>query len=206
MKSISNNSYTVGKKQFRRGFKKEADLLAIEYRNKLGLKPQDPLPALQVAKLLQLTVKTPSEICGMTAELVEDLLSSEGRTIFSAVTIGIEKPVMIIHNPYHSPARQESNIMHECAHVMLNHQMAEFDNTYGFLLRQYDQEQENEAEWLGGCLQLPKEALIKHFIFNSRTIEEISEIFTASIQMVRFRIGLCGIEAMKKAIQKKNYS
>lgn len=204
MSSINNhNKLTKPKKQYTRGFKKRADELSIEYRNKLGLKPYQSLSAFRLAEFLELAVKTPDQINGMTSAIVDDLLDSNGRTIFSAVTLGIEKPSLIIHNHFHSPARQESNIMHECAHVILKHEMCEFDNNYGIALRKYNEIQENEAEWLGACLQVPKQALIKYFVYQNRPIEEIADLLNASVQMVRFRIGVCGIAAIKRSIELK---
>lgn len=204
MSSINNhNKQTKPKKQYTKGFKKRADELAIEYRNKLGLKPYQSLSALKVAELLGLNVKTPDQIAGITSNIIEDLLDANGRTIFSAVTLGVEKPSLIIHNHLHSLARQESNIMHECAHVILEHEMCEFDNSYGIVLRKYNDIQENEAEWLGACLQVPKQALIKYFIYQNKSIEEIADLLNASIQMVRYRVGVCGVERIKRSVKLK---
>jgi hypothetical protein len=57
--------------------------------------------------------------------------------------------------------------------------------------------QEMEAEWLGACLQLPTAALKKYFVFGSYSHEQISDLFNASLPMVRYRISVTGVQAIK---------
>ena len=63
-----------------------------------------------------------------------------------------------------SESRIQSDIMHELAHVLLGHKMEEINPSLGFPLRKYDQSQEDEAEWLGGCLQLPSKHSMNHVL------------------------------------------
>ena len=85
--------------------------------------------------------------------------------------------------------------MHEIAHVICKHEKYESRRMDGvdILLRTYDEQQEKEAEWLGGCLQLPREALLWH-IQKNRSVKEIAEFFTASEKMVRFRMNSTGVK------------
>ena len=52
--------------------------------------------------------------------------------------------------------------MHEMAHLICKHKPAELVPVGGFpfSLREYDAVQEEEANWLGACLQLPRPALL----------------------------------------------
>lgn len=195
-------SLNNGEFKFRRGFKKDADDLASKYRLELSLKDYDPLPAFKLAEHLQLKVICPKQLEGLAKNHLEHLLSEEGASSWSAVTLGIEKPSLIIYNSAHSPARIESDIMHEAAHVLLGHKMCEIDTSYGIPLRKYDETQEHEAEWLGACLQLPKPAMIRHYVFKSLTIEQIATMFNASIPMVNYRVGVSGAMSIKSRMRK----
>jgi len=101
---------------------------------------------------------------------------------------------IIIHNNKNSKYRQESDLMHELAHVICEHETPDNRRIDGFeiLLRNYNEQQEKEAEWLGGCLQLPRDALVWH-IKRNLSVKEIAEVFSASQTMVRFRINSTGV-------------
>lgn len=200
-KSKSGDSSLNG--SLRRGFKSEAEGISIEYRKLLGLKDYEPLPALKLAAHLEIEVISPMDIPGMSANCLSTLISDSGSDHWSAVTIGREKPSLIIYNNSHSPARTESDIMHEISHVLLAHEMGQIDTSLGVPLRKYDLIQEAEAEWLGGCLQLPKPALLKHFVYNNLTVDQIAEMFTASRAMVNYRIGVSGVKAIQWRLRKK---
>lgn len=182
---------------FKRGFKTEAERIAAQCRSDLGLKDFQPLSAFSLAEHLNLKVIAPTDLLGLSNNSLAALLNSGGASHWSAVTIGKDKPELIIYNSSHSPCRTESNIMHECAHVLLEHLMGKIDTSLAIPLRKYDAMQEMEAEWLGGCLQLPTPALKKFYVFGSHTAEQIAELFNASLQMVRYRLGVTGALAMK---------
>ncbi|MEM1309362.1 MAG: ImmA/IrrE family metallo-endopeptidase [Cyanobacteria bacterium P01_H01_bin.153] len=90
--------------------------------------------------------------------LVGLLLAKQFRSLLESgsnwsASIVHEDPIQIINNPNHAGSRRESNLMHELAHVLLNHPMVEF-STVGEPLRK--KQYENEATYLGGCLQIPR--------------------------------------------------
>ena len=106
----------------------------------------------------------------------------------------------IIHNPTHSLARQESNIMHEVSHAICKHQLKELEYAIKGMvipLREYDHVQEAEAEHLGACLQLPRTALVHHYCILKRSNEQIAQIFNASKKMVSFRLSVTGVSKLK---------
>lgn len=187
---------------FKRGFKARSERIALEYRFNIGLQEHDPLPAFKLAAHLNIEVISPADIPGISASCLDNLFSQESSSHWSAVTIGDGKPQMIIHNTSHSPVRIESNIMHECAHIILEHEMIEIDDSYGIPLRKYDLQQEKEAEWLGACLQLPQPALVKWHIYKGYSIDQLSQLFNASAQMVTYRIGVSGVSSLKKRLGK----
>ncbi len=186
---------------FKRGFKTDAEKIALTCRINLGLKDHDPMPSFLLAEYLKLPIIKPSEL-GLRPSCLNELVSGHGSSCWSAITIGRDAPELIIHNDSHSTSRTESNIMHELAHVLLKHEMSEIDTSLGIPLRKYEGQQEIEAEWLGGCLQLPKTALMKYFIYQSFSEQAISEKFNASLSMVNYRIRVSGVKLIKARYSK----
>lgn len=149
------------KTKYRYGFKKWSDEKAIELRNELGLYASSPLCAFELCKHLKIPLFIPDEIKGLSKESLNNLLG-KGNGHWSAASIPVDNKFIIVHNPTHVPARQQSNLMHELAHIICEHKVPKDKNNLGLsgFLRNHNEDQENEAEWLGACLQLPKPALI----------------------------------------------
>lgn len=158
----------------------------------MGLRVVDPLPARDLASELDVFVMPPGNLPGAPEEMVETLASRDSG--WSAATIlECERP-LILYNPCHSEARQESDLMHELSHLIEGHEPSGFDTLGGRLLsRSYDEEQEDEAAWLGGCLQLPRPAIFRA-AKRGWSNEEIAERYTASVQMVRYRRNVTGVD------------
>lgn len=180
----------------KRGFKAEAERTAGFYRKLLELKEHDPLPARMLADKLEIKLLTPQDIPGIDDDLLDKLLI-DGKDLWSAAIYRREEKQYIIHNPTHSPFRQESDLMHEIAHAICNHELNDLQTAImGCIipLRKYDQDQEDEAEWLGASMQLPQKALFHHFKIKRMNEAAISRHFNASEQMVRYRLGVTGVK------------
>lgn len=115
---------------------------------------------------------------------------------WSAFTIKVDAGHLIVHNTTHEPPRQESNVMHELAHIWLKHKPDSIEppGRLPFATRTFNQDQEDEAEWLGGCLQIPREAML-WFLQRRFDNHAIAAHFNASVEMVRFRRNTTGIDA-----------
>jgi Zn-dependent peptidase ImmA (M78 family) len=127
---------------------------------------------------------------------------------FSALyTINRDGQKIILYKNTDSSARQQSNIMHEIAHILLEHSIPkdlinlanQFGLTYNNLL------QENEAKFLGGCLQLTIPSLFAS-LKNNMTHLEIAEKYFASIEMVNYRINISGVQRVRQYQARKNNS
>lgn len=183
-----------------RGFKANADRKSIKLRNELELEEHDPLCAFDLAEHLKVIVKSPRELVNLDGECANTLLSdSSPHWSASVIPIHATNGYLIIHNSNHSPARQQSNIMHEIAHILCKHS---FDRESEHqlispLLRSYDKDQEDEANYLGACLQLPRPALL-YSMKKQMTPLEISEHYNASIEMVRYRMQTTGVRRQIK--------
>lgn len=94
--------------------------------------------------------------------------------------------------------------MHELSHIILNHKPSidEEFNGQGLLLRSYNELHENEANWLGSCLQVPFDGLVTALL-KGKSYEDIASQFLASTDMVKFRVNTSGATQKVFAIKKK---
>ena len=93
--------------------------------------------------------------------------------------------------------------MHELAHAHLQHPLSALQlqiNGTLLPLRQYDEVQEAEAECLGACLQLPKDALMFHHLARKKSADEIAEQFNASVAMVNYRLRMSGVSIIQSRL------
>lgn len=178
----------------RRGFKTEAERIAVAARTSVGLSESSPLPARSLAKALDVVVMGPRDIPGIPEPLVTQMLFEFAQS-WSGVTIPVDGQTLIIYNSTHGPARQESDLMHELAHILCKHKPAKVDppGKLPWAARTYDPEQEEQAAWLGGVLQIPRPALVSSI---SKELDNpaIAALFGASLEMVRFRRNTSGVD------------
>lgn len=181
------------KSLLKRGFKTGAERTSENYRSKLKISKFDPLDAFDLAKYLDVP------IVGVD-ELREDLASNIFSTLrdlskFSAMWLpNSDGDKIIIHNNYHSKKRQQSNLMHELAHIILGHSIPDDRAKLCLMLglHYFNEEQEQEAKYLGGCLQITRPGL-QWALKRNYSEDEMSDYFNASVDMVRFRLNTTGV-------------
>ncbi|MBO9732606.1 MAG: ImmA/IrrE family metallo-endopeptidase [Chitinophaga sp.] len=182
------------KKILKRGFPAQAEQLAIEYRDKLKLHACAPICAFKLAEHLRIPIYSATEF--LTLQHERDHLSGTNGSDcgWSALTMttGAGNRI-IIHNPFHSAPRQQSNIMHELAHIICGHEVDEAirDIPLPFGMRHFDEVQEEEAKCLGATLQLPKPGLLWS-LKRSMSQSDIATHFNASVEMVAYRLNISG--------------
>ncbi|GCE49825.1 uncharacterized protein DUF955 [Thermosporothrix hazakensis] len=176
--------------------RKRCENEGIRLRKALQIHAYDPLPARRLAQYLKVPVISPLEIPGIDEQLIQILLADNAGWSALTLPLGKEKH-LIIYNPNHASTRYESNIMHELAHLLLGHQPICFHQLSGGLLsREFRIADEQAAEYLGGCLQIPARGLDWAFQ-RGMTLQEIANHFGASLQMVRYRCNMTGYEHKK---------
>lgn len=184
---------------FERGFKTWTERVALSLRNDLGLSPDDALDPRLLAQHLEARLATPYEIAGMSEANLKQLLEIDPWG-WSAVSILEDESPLIIYNPRHSKARQASDIMHELAHLILDHKPATLiaSPDGNFVMRSYNETQENEANWLAWALLLPRDVLMK---CKKRALssEQIAQSYGVSEKLVNYRLQITGVEAHMKA-------
>ncbi|MCY3488066.1 MAG: ImmA/IrrE family metallo-endopeptidase [Bacteroidetes bacterium] len=178
----------------KRGFKARAEKLSEELRGELGLRIDEALPARKLAEHLGVRVMGVEDIPGIRKPYADWLLNGAGSG-WSGFTLTVGCKTFIVHNTSHAPTRQESDLMHELAHVLCKHPPGGILHQIGdFPLRHYNREEEDEAVWLGAALQIPGKSLIR-LARNSWSIPRIARRFGASERLTRFRYNTCGIDA-----------
>jgi hypothetical protein len=179
---------------FRRGFKSWAEEIALRVRRKLRLPPTAPLDPLQLAELLSVVVLGPDQLRDIPDDCKRRLINDHSEN-WSAITVANGKHHLIVINTAHAPTRRNSDLAHEIAHVILGHEpsMMFASPGSGIALRTHNKEQEDEANWLAGCLLLPRDALLS--IRRRRlTDEEACQEYGVSLAMFRFRLNTSGVD------------
>ena len=178
---------------FRRGFKSQCERRAVELRKVLGLSKIDPLNAFQLANHFGITVWSTSDISGLSDDDIR-YLTVEDDDSWSALTMRIKAEHLIIYKDINDTARINSVVMHELTHIILGHELSKAVKIEDELLtpENFSQEQENEADWFGGTLLLPRPALL-HILKSNLTENEIREKFMVSTQMFKYRVNVTGV-------------
>ncbi len=178
----------------RRGFKSQCERRSVELRRSLTRRPIEPLSATAVAEYYHVTVWHPHDIVGIPINDLQHLLGP-GREEWSGFTLRIGGRHLVVLNSAQSTRRQNSVLMHELAHIILGHELASamLTGAGDFVPSTYNQEQEDEAAWLGGTLLLPRPALL--WMRRQRlSDEEAATHFGVSPDLLRWRIRMTGID------------
>lgn len=187
----------------RRGFKSQCERRSTELRKRLGLRPAEPFSAFDLADHVGVTVWSTAQVEGLgKADLVQ--LTETDMESWSAFTLRIRDRHLIVFNSGQSEPRVNSVVMHELSHIMLGHELASAGMTEdGHLIpSNYDQDQEHEADWLGGTLLLPRPALLA-IRQKKLTDEQAMDKFQVSQQMLTWRFRMTGVDYQIANARKK---
>lgn len=170
--------------RLRRGFRKEAEEYADEFRAELSLHPVAPLSGFRLAEHLEIPVVALSRLPGLPREIL-NYFCGDGQQLFSATTINDDSNNMIVHNDTHHPYRQNSNIMHEIAHILLGHPSRPPFTGDG--CRNFDAVLEKEANELGFAILIPKRAAL-HIVESRVPIDSVCVEYGVSRKLLTYRI------------------
>ena len=175
-----------------RGFKSRCEEMAKSFRVRLGLETAAPLPAETLARHLDVLVWRVSEI-GLSAGDLRRLTVEDAGS-WSAIAVSAHGRDAILVNPAHSSARYSSDVMHELAHLILNHEPSSmfFVGDGELALRNYNRAAEEEADWLAGALLLPRDALVR---LSRRRVpmKAACGAYQVSRRMMDFRMNVTGV-------------
>ncbi|OEJ61086.1 hypothetical protein BGM19_26800 [Streptomyces agglomeratus] len=184
---------------FRRGFKTEANALALNVRAELDLRALDRLDPLVLAECLGIPVVDLSELATSSSG-AQYLLSTEPDA-FSAATVFAGTMRTIVHNDAHTDGRISSNLAHECAHGLLLHPPTPALDDRG--CRQWDQDIEDEAQYLAGALLVTEDAALA-IARSGRPLADAATQLGVSEQMIRYRLNITG--AVKRVSRARSAS
>jgi IrrE N-terminal-like domain len=185
-----------------RGFKAWAERTATVIRRELQLAPTAPLPAVRLAEHLGVALWTCADVPGITPDILKQLLVTDPWG-WSAVTVVVDDKVIVVYNDKKSPGRRASDIAHELAHVILNHDPATviLSESVALSMRTFDQKQEDEANCLAWALLLPRDAL---YMARVQRLEpgHIAEEYGVTETLVQYRLRITGIDVQLRRRRK----
>jgi len=178
---------------FQRGFKAWCENVALQARREFGLKPFEPIDLSALVAHVGATVLYPEQIPGLSSDALDTLLNKDPDG-WSAVTLTLKPNPIIILNSVHSPARRTSSLAHELAHILIGHAPSQTGiSPDGLLLSAHDRQQEDEANWLAGCLLLPRPACL--FISKQRLDQPTAmRRYGVSREMLQYRLNTSGVK------------
>jgi Zn-dependent peptidase ImmA (M78 family) len=185
-----------------RGFKSRCENLALQVRSDLKLDTVAPLPAQSLAKQLGVQLLSPQDIRGLSSKALHQL--GKDTDSWSAVTVTFDSTEVVIYNNRHARNRQSSDIMHELSHIILGHKPIEmmlFSKDLDIVLRDFNEDAEEEAKWLSGCLLLPREALI-HIRKHGMDEQTVKDTYQVSSILFHFRMNMTGVEKQVRSISR----
>ena len=174
----------------RRGFKSHAERLAAGIRLRHGSKVDEAVPLDGIATDLGVKVVAADEL--VPRDRLEALSAAQPDAFSAATFRRSDGEVVIVYNPLHSPGRVRSDQAHELAHIILDHSVQTVERAGSLKFLTCDLEQEEEADWLAGCLLLPRELL---YVAAGRGLgaAEIAKQYGTSEPMARFRLNASGV-------------
>jgi Zn-dependent peptidase ImmA (M78 family) len=111
---------------------------------------------------------------------------------FSACTFTFGDRHVIVYSPLASPARRQSDVAHEAAHILLGHKVKEVQHIGGLSFFTCDPDEEQEANWQAGCLLLPR-SLVLAAARRDLDAVSIAETYGVSESMAGFRLRSTGV-------------
>jgi Zn-dependent peptidase ImmA (M78 family) len=187
-----------------RGFKAWSERTALAFRSEIKVNIDAALSPTLLADYLGVQLWTPHQVPGMTSDLLDQLLKNDPWG-WSATSLQVDGSAIVIFNPRHSKGRQASDVAHELAHIILEHQPATLilsADLEEISMRSFNQKQEDEANCLGWTLLLPRDALMRAKRRRLST-EAIAEQFGVTNSLVNYRINATGVEKQLRAMRRR---
>ncbi len=170
----------------RRGFKGEANEIALGIRKELDLGTSAPLSPWVVAELLDIPVVEMSSLTNEAASAVFHF-SHRSQSAFSGATVFDGLFRMIVYNDSHIAGRQANDVSHEISHALLQHQPGPAIDDLG--CRFWDGSIEEEAAYLGGVLLIPQEAALS-IASRGLTTQAAALEYGVSTKMITYRMSI----------------
>jgi Zn-dependent peptidase ImmA (M78 family) len=136
-----------------------------------------------------------------------DYFTSEQPESWSAALVPNGTGRFIVENTVHLPRRRRSNVAHEMAHLLLEHEFGRIlfaDGKRG-CRNPATREMEDEAAELSGELLLPL-AAARRAAAAKKSDEEVADIFDISTEFARWRMNVTGARLIAQRAARKRAS
>ena len=185
----------------RRGFKSEAERIARRVRTELEMSGAQSVAPEELATLLGIEVRAGDELIPHERFIKLDQIQPGA---FSACTFRPSADrVVVVYNPLSAKSRRRSDLAHELAHTLLDHELSRIEKLGDITFLSCDAIQEEEAAWLSGCLLLPR-ALLLAEVRRGSSVIEIAKACGVSEGMARYRLNVTGVVRQNQALLKKS--
>lgn len=179
----------------RRGFAVFGERLALETRSELDLTPPERFDPARLAEHLAIPVVWLSNLAAVEPDAVQHLLGVDP-SCFSAATVFRGTRRIIVCNDRHTTGRQANSLAHELSHVLLEHVPVLAFDDYGN--RRWDGTQEDEANWLAGCLLSPRSGMLIVMSSVGHDLKLAADHFGVSVELLRWRWNKTGAAIQMK--------
>ena len=184
----------------RRGFKSEAERIARRVRAELGVGAAQPITPEALGELLGIEIRAGDEL--IPRERFVELERIQPGA-FSACTFRPStERVVVVYNPLSAKSRRRSDLAHEFAHTLLDHELSRIEKLGDVTFLSCDPIQEEEAAWLSGCLLLPR-ALLLAEVRRGSDAEDIARKFGVSEGMAQYRLNVTGVTRQNQSLLNK---
>ena len=184
----------------RRGFKSEAERIARRVRAELGVGAAQPITPEALGELLGIEIRAGDEL--IPRERFVELERIQPGA-FSACTFRPStERVVVVYNPLSAKSRRRSDLAHELAHTLLDHELSRIEKLGDVTFLSCDPIQEEEAAWLSGCLLLPR-ALLLAEVRRGSDAEDIARKFGVSEGMAQYRLNVTGVARQNQSLLNK---
>lgn len=188
----------------RYGFKAQAERISASARKVLNLDAADPIDPWALAAAKGIVVLDIRAI-ELEERHLEQLLINDSDS-WSGLTLKESSQFFVVINPSHPIGRQRNTLMHELAHIHLEHTPArvDFSSSGMMLLSDYPVDQEDEADWLAAAVLLPRDAL--HNLRRSgKSADEIAAMYGVSKQLCDWRLRMTGVDSQLRRAAATNF-
>ena len=175
----------------RRGFKTEANEVARDVRAELRLASIAPFDPRLLAEHLEIPIVSLTEFAQKIPNAVR-YFHRRGEDEFSAVTVFAGTERLIVHNDAHAPGRQANDLAHELSHALLFHEPKRALDAFG--CRDWDEDSEDEADFLAGVLLVSEEAALD-VVRRGLSLTAAANVYCVSVPLMRWRINVTGARA-----------
>jgi len=190
----------------KRGFKSWSENIAIRYRGELNLHKIDPLDAVLLASHLHIPLVNPDDLENLSSDSKKILLHDDSSS-WSAITLNNNDKYLIIYNSSNAPSRRSNDIMHELSHIIIGHKPQKVFHSpeLNIMIRDFDSNQEDEANCLAGTLLLPRDALF-NIKFNKIPEDVAARKYGVSKILLTMRLNLSGVNYIHQRARQKYYN